>query len=108
MSRINGQDVRAASEKALIFEESFIPRVSTPVDTSTAQGRADAIASETLAGYNPPARINSQSLGRDAATFQSKDFPVPPRCPLSRRSRRGMLPLSRTLPTFYIVSDTII
>src|SRR3970040_714163 len=45
----------AALMKARILATSFTPSVSTPEETSTAQGRTTATARATLSGRRPPA-----------------------------------------------------
>lgn len=48
---------RTAAANALIFEGSFTPSVSTPVETSTPEGWTAAMASATFSGVRPPARV---------------------------------------------------
>src|SRR5690625_1731138 len=48
----------AISINCLIFVKSFIPLVSTPLETSTPAGVAVLIACSTLSIDNPPAIIN--------------------------------------------------
>ena len=55
--------------------------VSTPLATSTPNGLAAAIASATLSGVSPPARI--AAAGDARASSQSNVSPVPP-WPLGR------------------------
>src|SRR5437879_10981140 len=64
--------------KAAIFAASLIPLAdSTPLETSTPQGRTRRIASATLSRASPPERIRGRS--RAAGTSdQSKLSPAPP------------------------------
>src|SRR5437868_11152874 len=73
--------LRAPLINSPIFAGSLIPGdVSTPLDTSTAQGCTTLIASETLAGESPP----DSTIGRGkrlGIRFQSNVIPVPPTFP---------------------------
>jgi hypothetical protein len=57
---------------------------STPVDTSTPQGRTRSIASATLSGVRPPARITRRLIGAPSANDQSNISPEPGACESSR------------------------
>src|SRR5690349_23276187 len=60
---------------------SLIPTVdSTPLETSTPQGRATRIASTTFPACNPPARINGCARSR-GINDQSNVLPLPPASP---------------------------
>src|SRR3954454_4669058 len=79
----------ARSANAPISAWSLMPgSASTPLATSTANGWVTAIASSTLSGVSPPARIRGTSDRRSAKSSQSKLAPVPPcapgRCASSR------------------------
>jgi hypothetical protein len=54
---------------------------STPVTTSTANGRATAIASATFSGVSPPASTIGTFERRPATSSQSKLRPLPPWSP---------------------------
>ncbi len=63
---------------------------STPETTSTPQGPSFRIASETLAGLNPPATTSRVPAPRktDSAASQSNEIPVPPTAVAVRESTR--------------------
>ena len=64
--------------KDFILSISLTPfALSTPLEASTANGFTWLMASATLSGFRPPARITGKSISTRARD-QSKDFPVPP------------------------------
>jgi hypothetical protein len=70
--------LRTATMNAFIFAMLFLPLASTPLDTSTAHGRADAIAPPTFSGVRPPARTKRYFSVAFLAIDQSNDLPLPP------------------------------
>ena len=85
---------RTARMKLLTATGSFFPGfASTPLQTSTAYGLAERMASPTLAGDSPPARkIWPARLAR-RAIFQRKVLPLPPRLRRSKPSSKNALTL---------------
>jgi len=84
---------RALAMNARIFAGSFCPGAdSTPLTTSTPQGRSLMIASSTLVGESPPAAIKLSApawLKRPLrAASQSNAAPVPPTAFVVRESTR--------------------
>ena len=63
---------------ASIFSTSLRPSLSTPDETSTAQGVTCATASLTFSGVRPPASISGLARPTSAAMFQSNASPLPP------------------------------
>src|SRR5262245_57209428 len=80
---------RTRATNSRILSGSFSPRArSTPLETSTPQGRTKFTASWTFAAVKPPARITSATRARPAASSQSATRPLP-LCVPSNNSRSG-------------------
>src|SRR3990172_9153085 len=84
--------ILAAFTNALILAWSLRPSVSTPLETSTAQGPTSRIASETFAGVSPPA---SQTGCRDAIAAAAARSTAMPRPRLTSSSSATAPPASR-------------
>src|SRR5262249_6691775 len=68
----------AAATNAAILSASLTPFVSTPLLTSTPQGRAVRIARPTFSARKPPATIILCFPPTSRASSQSNEVPVPP------------------------------
>src|SRR4051794_25852039 len=86
---VAGLAERTASKNSASKPWSLRPgSASTPLATSTANGRAVATAPATLPGRKPPARTIGIDERRSARRSQSKVSPVPPRRCGRRVSKR--------------------
>src|SRR3972149_2824519 len=68
----------AALMKARILATSFTPSLSTPEETSTAQGWTMSTARATLSGRRPPASTPGSFVAPWGAPPQSRVTPAPP------------------------------
>src|ERR1700691_3624618 len=83
-------EVRTARMKFTTSSGFFLPGfVSTPLQTSTAYGLAERIASETFSGVRPPARKMWPARFARSAMFQRKVLPLPPRRRRSKPSSKN-------------------
>src|SRR5688572_2580270 len=85
---------RARATNSAVRARSLTPGVpaSTPLATSTPNGKTSRIASATLSGSRPPARISGRSRDSSRTSDQSKTCPVPPCAGAAFLSTKSRMP----------------
>lgn len=88
---------RTAATNSSMSSRLFTPgALSTPLDTSTPQGRAEAIASATFAGERPPASSQRSPMRSGSMRERSHRSPAPPAAPSSSSSSSPYSPTRRS------------